>query len=285
VLPYNSSSRGVSLLHRPGDIGYNVGLFVVVLLCALTATRQAFAKWSVPLAFASFLWWFPHVVSNTIDALHGGPSLRSGAYLAYVGVLALLIECIIAVRFEAVAIRVKRPSFKFSLIAGIIGVAWGVGEYLPWVEDRYTSLSSGVTFNSTHSSSLVRKCCTLFSNHYSLGGNTGLALEISLLVIGSVAVCFLLPRVLSGIGISAIAVAFAGEVIVGLRNVSNANPPLRNFYSGSGLSQAIANKVQVTVSGLPGLWINLCAEVLLLLLGGYVCLSSRIPVGEEFDNE
>ena len=41
LLPYNSSDSGASLVHRSGDIGFNFGLFVVLIFSVIFAIRRS----------------------------------------------------------------------------------------------------------------------------------------------------------------------------------------------------------------------------------------------------
>jgi hypothetical protein len=276
LFPYSSSNGGASLVHTAGAIGYNLGLFVVLVLCAALAFQRRTGAFSVALAIVALVWWLPGVVANSVGAVDGGASLRTGAYLAFVGVIALASEVVVGFRSQVVRVRVTRAGFVAGIVAGFIAIAWGVGEALPWDQDVYKSGVAGVTFTGSGASTYVERCCTLFGSSYSASQTTGYFLEISLIVVGAVFVCFLVGKGVSGIGLAALAITFSGEIVNGIQSIANSTPVLSDFYSGSALTKAASQKVSVTVSGLPGVWINLGAELALLIFGMYVFLASRI---------
>ena len=105
-----------------------------------------------------------------------------------------------------------------------------------------------------------------------LGYSFTYLLLILLIVVAVFLVSFVKSKATGGLGIIAIAVAFSGEIVNGLQTVANANPQL----AGQGGSMPWGNAPSVTVSPLPGLWLNLIAELALLGYGIYVFIDSRI---------
>lgn len=276
LLPYSGSNDGASLIHTPGAIGYNLGLFVALVLCAALAFQRRTVAFSIAIAVAALAWWLPGVIANSVAAANGEASLKTGAYLAYVGVISLLSEVVLGFRCHLVRVRVTRAGFIASIIGGLIAIAWGIGEALPWSQDIYKSGVPGVTFTGSGASTFIDRCCTLFGNSYSASQTTGYFSEIALVLVGAVFICYLAGKGVNGIGLTALAIAFSGEIVNGIQSISNSTPGLSHFYAGSALTKAMNQKITVSVLGLPGIWINLSAEIALLIFGMYVFLASRI---------
>ena len=276
LLPYSSANAGSSLVHTPDAIGYNFGLLIVLLLCVAFSFRRRTMEYSVVLAFVALVWWTPGVVANIIGAVHGAPSLKSGADFAFVGAVALLVQVCVGVWSRTTEVKITRSGLVTSVVAGLIAITWGIGRTLPWIQLSFRAGTAGVTFNATGTSSYVTSCCSILNKSNSVSDTTTRVMEVVFILIAAIAISFIVKKGPGGIGLFGLAVAFSGEVVNGIHEIATSHPGLGTFYTGSALTKAVSERISVTVAGLPGLWINLAAEITLLLFGVYVLLASRI---------
>ncbi len=274
-LPYSEVTGGKSLFHTPFDIALNLGLLVAVALAAIFSSSLKTVAIGVIISTAALLWWIPGVVSNVVGVSSHHDSLNVGAYLAFVGVGALAVNSIIGISNHYPSFRVSRESIWTSVSCCCLGILWVVGEYLPWSRTLYKSSLPTVTFNASGSRIVVNDCCSLFTGYYSAADTTQYLLKMALVLAGTIGMAFLAKRLWRGIGLAAIAVTFSGEVLTGIQQLGPQR--LSDSYVGASLTQAIQNHVSVTVSALPGLWLNLAAELGLLILGVYLVIATRLP--------
>ena len=104
----------------------------------------------------------PAYVGDIGLLVHGQQHAGAGLILDYVGLA-------VAVVGTCVAVLGVRPSFRaggaiWALTVGIIGIAFSVGEAMPWTQTQVQS-TTGVTFRASGSVNVSSQCCTVLQTH------------------------------------------------------------------------------------------------------------------------
>ena len=260
TLAYSRTSLG---------IGHSIGLILIVLAMAVMSysPNRKMVGLSGVLSLIGFLWWAPVVVGGLIEVAKHNQSVNSGGFLAIAGVLFLLTYFVFTASTGLIGWKISKSRLRTSMVGGTIALAWAAGEFMPWIRTTYVA----------NHQSMIRDCCVIFKTSANgsmpLGYSFTYLLLILLIVVAVFLVSFVKSKTTGGLGLIAIAVAFSGEIINGLQTVANANPML----AGQGAGQMPwSNQPNMTVSPLPGLWLNLIAELALLGYGIYVFIDSRI---------
>jgi hypothetical protein len=229
------------------------------VLLVMPRTRRVGAGLAAGVALVWFAALLPYIGLVAKGAVKPG----AGFTLQMAGTACGLIAAVAALRYEVRSgggPSAHRGAAFWAVLLGAVGIAWGIGNAMSWVQYRAHATATGYTYISTGTATITHQCCKLSTHH-------GWSLTSQLLMMG-LAVVIPVVAVLwrpTGFGVAAVIgaafalVALPLSTVIRLRGSAATNmgvTPAQIKRGGLHLSQ----------HAMPGLWLVLLATAVLAIL-------------------
>jgi hypothetical protein len=208
--------------------------------------------------------WLSAYLSNIGAVVSGSEHAGRGFDLRMAGIVLALLGTIVAVRAEVRAgggPSSSRGAPLWAMLVGLVGIAWGIGDAMNWHQVRVHATTTGYTFKSTGTATIIHSYGSLLHLHgWMLSGSV---LITVLAVLIPVLAAVWRP---TGFGVAAIIGAALALVALPLSEVVYLRRPLTAASLDVTPAQVHQGGYVMSQHGLPGLWIAIIAAAVLVLL-------------------
>jgi hypothetical protein len=262
--------HGNSLASDPQNLWFNLPAIATWLGAAVLLGFRRSAWLAVGLGIGTTVLWAPEYASD-IAAVVRGTEPALGFWLGMFGLGAALsataASLIIALRAGGSWLSVARPAPRLMLLGGGLGVAFLVGDAMPWQRSVLHATVNGSR------ATLHTDCCTILHEH-SWALTADLVIVI-LAVLMPILAASWQPNLL-GLGVTlGVALGLVGSTLSGLAALTQAPSPA-SF--GATPAEVSADAITTSTQALPGLWVALVAVVALTSLAAWRALPRPTPV-------